>query len=68
MLLYGFQGTRGDAAIPVWRLTRYRLCFLVFWGFAVVYALRVNLSVAIVDMVKKNGTGANITGECDHNK
>ena len=45
---------RGDAVIPLWKLKRYRLCFLVWWGFAVVYALRVNLSVAIVDMVNHN--------------
>ena len=54
---------RGDAVIPLWKLKRYRICFLVWWGFAVVYALRVNLSVAIVDMVNTNGT-KNDTGEC----
>ena len=36
---------------------RYVLAFLSFLGFANVYALRVNLSVAIVGMVKKTPTG-----------
>ncbi|CBY30901.1 unnamed protein product [Oikopleura dioica] len=43
---------------PIWKLKRYQNAFLVFWGFAAVYALRVNLSVAIVQMVPpvKNST------------
>ena len=47
---------------PIWKLKRYQNAFLVFWGFAAVYALRVNLSVAIVQMVPpvKNST----KGEC----
>ncbi|CAG5104191.1 Oidioi.mRNA.OKI2018_I69.chr1.g1137.t1.cds [Oikopleura dioica] len=47
---------------PIWKLKRYQNALLVFWGFAAVYALRVNLSVAIVQMVPpvKNST----KGEC----
>ena len=33
-------GERGDSEIPIWKLTRYRMAMLVFWGFAIVYALR----------------------------
>ncbi|XP_067840264.1 sialin isoform X2 [Heptranchias perlo] len=35
---------------------RYNLAILAFWGFFVVYALRVNLSVAMVEMLDNNAT------------
>lgn len=35
---------------------RYNLALLAFCGFFVLYALRVNLSVALVDMVDSNST------------
>ena len=35
---------------------RHLQCFIVFWGLAVAYALRVNLSVAIVAMTDRNAT------------
>lgn len=35
---------------------RYNLAVLAFFGFFVLYALRVNLSVALVDMVDSNTT------------
>lgn len=38
---------------------RYNLAVLAFFGFFVLYALRVNLSVALVDMVDSNTTLAN---------
>ncbi|KAG8513193.1 Sialin, partial [Galemys pyrenaicus] len=38
---------------------RYNLAVLAFLGFFVLYALRVNLSVALVDMVDSNTTSAN---------
>jgi len=57
---------RGDSDIPIWRLSRYRMSFLMFWGFAIVYALRVNLSVAIIDMVK-HSTKNSTKGECAKN-
>lgn len=43
------------------------MAILMFWGFAVVYALRVNLSVAIVDMVPATGTNKSNRGECAKN-
>lgn len=60
-------GERGDIEIPTWRLKRYRMAFLIFWGFAVVYALRVNLSVAIVSMVKQPAKNSTHKGECAKN-
>lgn len=42
------------------------MAFLVFWGFAIVYALRVNLSVAIVSMVPQPAKNAT-KGECAKN-
>ena len=38
---------------PLWKSVRLRLCVLCSVGFALVYALRVNLSIAIVAMVKE---------------
>ncbi|KAF5915440.1 hypothetical protein HPG69_014760 [Diceros bicornis minor] len=51
---------------PVCCSARYNLAVLAFFGFFVLYALRVNLSVALVDMVDSNTTLAdNITSkEC----
>lgn len=43
---------------------RYNLAILAFFGFFVLYALRVNLSVALVDMVDSNTTlAANRTSQ-----
>ncbi|XP_014391262.1 PREDICTED: sialin isoform X3 [Myotis brandtii] len=44
---------------PVCCSARYNLAVLAFFGFFVLYALRVNLSVALVDMVDSNTTLAN---------
>uniref|UniRef100_A0A8C0N542 Major facilitator superfamily (MFS) profile domain-containing protein n=1 Tax=Canis lupus familiaris TaxID=9615 RepID=A0A8C0N542_CANLF len=41
---------------PVCCSARYNLAVLAFFGFFVLYALRVNLSVALVDMVDSNTT------------
>ncbi|XP_063461450.1 sialin isoform X8 [Pan paniscus] len=46
---------RAEAA-PVCCSARYNLAILAFFGFFIVYALRVNLSVALVDMVDSNTT------------
>ncbi|XP_045699796.1 sialin isoform X4 [Phyllostomus hastatus] len=43
---------------PVCCSVRYNLAVLSFFGFFVLYALRVNLSVALVDMVDSNTTSA----------
>uniref|UniRef100_A0A8D1UVP3 Sialin n=1 Tax=Sus scrofa TaxID=9823 RepID=A0A8D1UVP3_PIG len=43
---------------PVCCSARYNLAFLAFFGFFVLYSLRVNLSVALVDMVDPNTTAA----------
>uniref|UniRef100_A0A4X1U1L9 Sialin n=2 Tax=Sus scrofa TaxID=9823 RepID=A0A4X1U1L9_PIG len=43
---------------PVCCSARYNLAFLAFFGFFVLYSLRVNLSVALVDMVDSNTTAA----------
>ncbi|KAJ8284991.1 hypothetical protein COCON_G00038410 [Conger conger] len=42
---------------PAWCSSRYGLALLSCYGFFVAYALRVNLSVAMVDMLKTNETG-----------
>lgn len=42
-----------DIDVPFWRKRRYTVVFMAFFGFFNVYALRVNLSVAIVAMVEK---------------
>lgn len=44
---------------PVCCSARYNLAVLAFFGFFVLYALRVNLSVALVEMVDSNTTLAN---------
>uniref|UniRef100_A0A8C9D8I4 Sialin n=1 Tax=Panthera leo TaxID=9689 RepID=A0A8C9D8I4_PANLE len=41
---------------PVCGSARYNLAVLAFFGFFVLYALRVNLSVALVDMIDSNTT------------
>lgn len=43
---------------------RHVQCLLVFCGLAVAYALRVNLSVAIVAMTDKNSTNPNFDVSC----
>ncbi|XP_058517373.1 sialin isoform X2 [Ochotona princeps] len=49
---------------PVCCSARYNLAILAFFGFFVLYALRVNLSVALVDMVDSNTTlAANRTSQ-----
>ncbi|XP_023373046.1 sialin [Otolemur garnettii] len=50
------QGALRFEAAPVCCSARYNLAALAFFGFFVVYALRVNLSVALVDMVDTNST------------
>ncbi|XP_065767726.1 sialin isoform X3 [Muntiacus reevesi] len=45
-----------ELAAPVCCSARYNLAFLSFFGFFVLYSLRVNLSVALVDMVDSNTT------------
>uniref|UniRef100_A0A8C9CML9 Sialin n=1 Tax=Phocoena sinus TaxID=42100 RepID=A0A8C9CML9_PHOSS len=51
------RAPRAETA-PVCRSARYNLAFLAFFGFFVLYSLRVNLSVALVDMVDSNTTAA----------
>ncbi|XP_033224376.1 sialin [Belonocnema kinseyi] len=46
---------------------RFTLGFLGFLGFALVYAMRVNLSVAIVSMVNRTETEKNTTDACPVN-
>ncbi|XP_077018356.1 sialin isoform X2 [Tamandua tetradactyla] len=53
------QGARRAEAAPACCSARYNLAFLSFFGFFVLYALRVNLSVALVDMVDSNTTLTN---------
>ncbi|XP_060061373.1 sialin isoform X3 [Erinaceus europaeus] len=63
------RGAPRPEAAPVCCSARYNLAVLAFFGFFVLYALRVNLSVALVDMVDSNITSAgNMTSkECaDH--
>ncbi|EMP28674.1 Sialin [Chelonia mydas] len=43
-----------SAAVPTCCSARYNLALLAFFGFFLLYALRVNLSVALVDMVEPN--------------
>lgn len=46
-----------DSEIPFWKKKRYMIVFLAFLGFYNVFAMRMNLSVAIVAMTEpKNGT------------
>ncbi|XP_064144118.1 sialin isoform X1 [Loxodonta africana] len=60
------QGSPRAEAAPVCCSARYNLALLAFFGFFVVYALRVNLSVALVDMVDSNTTLAenSTSSEC----
>ncbi|ELK37851.1 Sialin [Myotis davidii] len=53
------QGAPQAEATPVCCSARYNLAVLAFFGFFILYALRVNLSVALVDMVDSNTTLAN---------
>ncbi|XP_070274334.1 sialin isoform X3 [Myotis yumanensis] len=53
------QGAPQAEAAPVCCSARYNLAVLAFFGFFILYALRVNLSVALVDMVDSNTTLAN---------
>lgn len=50
------QGAPQAEAAPACCSARYNLAALAFFGFFVLYALRVNLSVALVDMVDSNTT------------
>ena len=47
--------------VGIWCSTRFFLAYLGFFGFANVYALRVNLSVAIVSMVNSTYLVSNHT-------
>ncbi|XP_067388732.1 sialin isoform X1 [Emydura macquarii macquarii] len=47
-------GESQRATVPACCSARYNLALLAFFGFFVLYALRVNLSVALVDMVETN--------------
>lgn len=59
------KGAPRAKAAPACCSARYNLAVLAFLGFFVLYALRVNLSVALVDMVDSNTTLANRTSkEC----
>ncbi|KAM6186547.1 sialin [Rhynchocyon petersi] len=59
------QGSPRAEAVPVCCSARYNLAVLAFFGFFIVYALRVNLSVALVDMINSTTTSAeNTSNEC----
>ncbi|XP_051880359.1 sialin isoform X2 [Pristis pectinata] len=51
----GLTGSCGRV-VPACCSARYNLAILAFWGFFIVYALRVNLSVAMVEMLDDNAT------------
>ena len=51
------QAAIAKPAMPWYRSSRYLVAFWAFLGFFNVYALRVNLSVAIVDMSKQYNWG-----------
>lgn len=46
-------------AVPWWTSHRFRLAILSFFGFVILYAQRVNLSIAIVSMVNHSALKAN---------
>uniref|UniRef100_A0A7M4F5H0 Sialin n=1 Tax=Crocodylus porosus TaxID=8502 RepID=A0A7M4F5H0_CROPO len=48
------QAEERDQSMPACCSARYNLAVLAFFGFFLLYALRVNLSVALVDMVEPN--------------
>ncbi|ELV10819.1 Sialin [Tupaia chinensis] len=50
------RGSPRTEAAPVCCSARYNLAVLAFFGFFVLYALRVNLSVALVEMIDVNTT------------
>nr|XP_045016557.1 sialin isoform X5 [Jaculus jaculus] len=50
------QRAQQPEAAPVCCSARYNLALLAFFGFFILYALRVNLSVALMDMVDSNAT------------
>ena len=43
---------KNDEPVPLWCSQRWILAYIAFLGFGVVYSLRVNISVAIVCMLK----------------
>ncbi len=47
-------GPEAASQVPACCSARYNLALLAFFGFFLLYALRVNLSVALVDMVEPN--------------
>ena len=49
-----------DEGPPLIKSIRLRMCVLCSFGFAIVYALRVNLSIAIVAMVKEISHPVNV--------
>nr|XP_039255122.1 sialin-like [Styela clava] len=60
--LYGNEIER-PSNVPTWTSARYVLAYMAFFGFFNVYALRVNLSVAIVSMANTSDTH-NASNEC----
>ncbi|XP_029106726.1 sialin-like isoform X4 [Scleropages formosus] len=57
LLRDGHGGSSGPEKAPACCSSRYGLALLSCYGFFVAYALRVNLSVAMVDMLNANRTG-----------
>lgn len=61
------QRSTGDIQkAPACCSSRYGLAFLSCYGFFVVYALRVNLSVAMVDMLKNHSSANASSSVCPH--
>ena len=61
-----------DSRVPLICSQRWILAYIGFLGFGVVYALRVNISVAIVCMLKQSNDtdivlGGNLTEDLDSN-
>lgn len=60
--LYFLRNDREDRSTSMWRKKRYFVVLMAFFGFANLYSMRVNLSVAIVAMTEdvvtsyENGT------------
>ena len=43
---------------------RYTLAYMGFLGFFLVYAMRINISVALVDMVEQDAKNDDVNGNC----
>ncbi|CAG5119356.1 unnamed protein product [Candidula unifasciata] len=50
-------------AFPFWTSQRFLTAIVTFWGFAVLYLQRVNLSIGIVCMIKHEPDLSNVTGD-----